>query len=118
MTGLCARALGLAPLVVRVFGHLTRPALAVVALRLGVEAVGAWPVAVAAAAVLLAWGLTRWAALERCLDGHPVTSRERDVQVDDHVAFARALAAVSARYLAQCEDQADTRRRARTERRP
>jgi hypothetical protein len=100
-----------------------RPLLFLAAARLGAGLVGQWVTAAVAGALLLGWGLSRWQRLERWLD-----ARERRlVAVDaylaryvakssgpgqdeagEHVAFARALAAVSARYLDLCEDQADT----------
>ena len=89
-------------------------ALAVV--RWAVEVVGEWVVSAGLASVILVWGLGRWAALERRLDSHrgpahgPVVVARGPGRVDEageHVAFARALVAVSARYLAHCQHQAD-----------
>jgi hypothetical protein len=93
------------------------------AVRLALAVVGVWPTAAGLAAVSVVWGLCCWQRLERRPDARerrllavhaylvkylakPPRPGGRAVQAD-HVAFARALAAVSARYLAHCEDQAD-----------
>ena len=92
---------------------------ALVVVRWAVEVVGELVVSVVLASGILVWGLGRWAALERRLDRHPgpahgpvVVARGpgRVDEAGEHVAFARALVAVSARYLAHCEVQADERR--------
>jgi hypothetical protein len=104
-----------APVLWRVARRAWRVSLALMALRFGVEVVGQLVVAAVLAPVVLVRGLGRWAAMERRLDHRcratPVTGPRAYGQVDpagEHVAFARALAAVSARYLAACEDQTDT----------
>jgi len=90
------------------------------ALRVGVEVVGTWPMAPVGAGVVLLWIVRAWAAVERRLDARRVAgTTARPVVVSawgpgrdeaaEHVAFARALVAVSARYLAHCQDQGDTR---------
>ena len=88
----------------------------VVAVRWAVEVVGELVVSVVLASVILVWGLGRWAALERRLDRRPGRVRGPVVvargpgrvdEAGEHVAFARGLVAVSARYLAHCEEQAD-----------
>ena len=92
-----------------------RLVLALVAMRVAVEVVGELVVSAALGPAVLVWGLGRWAALERRLDssrGHarPVVLRGGAGRVDQagqHVAFARALVAVSARYLEHCQDQTD-----------
>ena len=98
------------------------PLLLLAAVRLGAGLVGQWVTAAVAGALLLGWGLSQWRRLERWLD-----ARERRLVAVDgylakyvakssgagqdkaggHVVFARALAAVSARYLDHCEDEAD-----------
>jgi hypothetical protein len=81
-------------------------AVGVVALRL---LLGVWPAAVMLATVLLIWLAAGWANLEARVFGHrPVDRRQTPVpstQPGDHVAFARALTAVAAAYLAECERQ-------------
>jgi hypothetical protein len=63
--------------------------------------------------VILVRGLAAWVVLEQRLDGARRTDRgglataRRDHGAVGHVAFARALVAVSERYLELCEDQAD-----------
>ena len=103
---------------VRVARMLLGPVLFLAGLRLGSALVGQWLTAVVAGPLVLGWVLARWAALERRLDAHtrptssPVVVGPRGPGQDgagEHVAFARALVAVSARYLAHCQDQADTR---------
>jgi hypothetical protein len=90
---------------------------------LALAVVGVWPTAAGLAAVSVVWGLCCWQRLEHRLDARerrllavhaylvkylakPPGPDRRAVQAD-HVAFARALAAVSTCYLAHCEDQAD-----------
>jgi hypothetical protein len=91
--------------------------------RWALAVVGVWPTAAGLAAVSVVWGLCCWQRLERRLDARerrllavhaylvkylakPPGPGGRAAQGDEHVAFARAPAAVSARYLAHCEDQA------------
>src|SRR5262245_45637719 len=75
--------------------------------------VGEWVTAAGLSAVILVRGLASWVVLEQRLDSarHPNASRfssaPRGAGVVGHVAFARALVAVSERYLDLCEDQAD-----------
>jgi hypothetical protein len=96
--------------------RLVRLALALLVARVAVGMVGELVVSAVLGPAVLLWGLARWAALERRLDNPPApTSRAVVVPVGagrvdqggEHVAFARALVAVSARYLAHCQDQAD-----------
>lgn len=103
-----------APVLWRAARRAWRVALALVVVRLGVEVMGQLVMAAVLAPVVLVWGLGRWAAMERRLDQRcratPGTGPRVNGRVDqagEHVAFARALAAVSARYLAACEDQTD-----------
>ena len=104
MTRLRGCVVWLAPLVV-----------SLVALRWVAGMAGEVAVAAVLGPAVVVWGVGRWAALERRLDNRPVPSRavvvpRRPRRVDEggeHVAFARALVAVSARYLAHCQDEAD-----------
>ena len=100
----------------RVVRLLARPVLFVAGLHLGAGLVGQWVTAAVAGPLVLGWVLARWAAVERRLDQHAHGVARRVVVgprgpgrdgAGEHVAFARALVAVSARYLAHCEDQAD-----------
>jgi hypothetical protein len=103
--------------VVRVARTLLRPLLFFTGLRLASALVGQWLTAAVVGPLVLGWVLARWAAVERRLDQRARTAAGPVVVVGprgpertgagEHVAFARALVAVSARYLAQCEDQAD-----------
>jgi hypothetical protein len=114
-----ARVLGV---LARVGRLLVRPAVFVVGVRLGHDVVGHWVTAAVAAPVLLVWLLWGWVVWERRLDGPPapggapvpVTApappRPED-QPGEHLAFAQALMAVSARYLAFCQDQTSDARR-------
>jgi hypothetical protein len=94
--------------------HLTRHAtrLAVVALVVVVARVlcGPWPTAIVLAAIGLVWGLRTWCRLERRTRPAPrtveVVTARRDTVLGGHVAFARALAVVTAAYLAECEREA------------
>jgi len=102
------------PVAWRLARGLVRLVLALVVVRVAVEVVGQTVTAAVLAPVILVWGLGRWAAMERRLDQHhhqtTPLARPGHGRVDqggEHVAFARALVAVSARYLAACEDQAD-----------
>ena len=101
---------------VRVARPLVRPVLGLVALRVGVEVVGQWVTAAVAGPLVLVWVLAGWAAIERRLDNRARSAARPAAvighapptgPVEEHVAFARALVAVSARYLEACEDQAD-----------
>jgi hypothetical protein len=98
--------------------QLMRLVLALLAVRWAAGVVGELVVAAVLGPAVLLWGLGRWAALERRLDNRrtPAPASRAVVvaggagRVDqdaEHVAFARALVAVSARYLAHCQDQAD-----------
>jgi hypothetical protein len=106
----------------RVVRVLARPVLFVVGLHVGAGLVGQWVAAAVAGPLVLGWVVARWAAVERRLDqqartmSSPVVVGPRGPgqdQAGEHVAFARALVAVSARYLADCEDQADQQARGR-----
>jgi hypothetical protein len=90
--------------------------LVLAALRVAVGVVGEVVVSAVLGPAVVVWGLGRWAALERRLDNGPAPATQAVVvpvgagrmdQGGEHVAFARALVAVSARYLAHCEDTAD-----------
>ena len=93
-----------------------RPVLMLALVWVSRVVVGEWVTASGVTVVVLVWALRGWVALERRFDAKhrrsdavvPVVplGPGRDV-ARDHVAFARALVAVSARYLAHCEDQAD-----------
>jgi hypothetical protein len=115
MTGARAFVASVARLAGRVVGLLVRPVLALVGLRVGVEVVGQWVTAAVAGPLVLVWVLARWAAIERRLDSHlrratrpaAVIGHAPPTDSVEHLAFARALVAVSARYLELCEDQAD-----------
>jgi hypothetical protein len=89
---------------------LVRPVLLLAGLRLSVAVVGEWVTAAGLSAVILVRGLAAWTVLEQRLDrarrGWATSPRRADGPVG-HVAFARALVAVSERYLDLCEDQAD-----------
>jgi hypothetical protein len=95
--------------------RLMRLVVALVAVRVAVGVVGELVVAAVLGPAVVVWGLGRWAALERRLDTPPAPRSQAVVaggagRVDQgggHVAFARALVAVSARYLAHCQDQAE-----------
>jgi hypothetical protein len=97
--------------------RLVRFVLALAAVRLAAGVAGELVVAAVLGPAFLLWGLGRWAALERRLDNPPAPTSQAVVVVPvgagrvdqggEHVAFARALVAVSARYLAHCQDQAD-----------
>ena len=82
-------------------------------LWVSVAVVGEWVTAAGLAAVILVRGLAAWVVLEQRLDGARSPDRgglataRRDHGAVGHVAFARALVAVSERYLELCEDQAD-----------
>ena len=103
------------PVAWRLARRLVPLVVALVVVRVAVEVVGQTVTAAVLAPVILVWGLGRWAAMERRLDQHhrqttPLVVPPGHGRVDqggEHVAFARALVAVSARYLAACEDQAD-----------
>ena len=112
-------------LAVGVARRLVRLVLVLAAVRLAVGVMGELVVAAVLGPAVVVWGVGRWAALERRLDSRPTpapASRavvvagggRRVDQEGEHVAFARALVAVSARYLAHCEDQADNHEDAMT----
>jgi len=88
-----------------------RLVLALLGMRLSVAVVGEWVTAAGVAAVILVRGLGQWMVLEQCLDeraGRTASvNGSRGDGASGHVAFARALVAVSAHYLDMCEDQAD-----------
>jgi len=84
-------------------------------LWVSVAVVGEWVTAAGLAAAILVRGLAAWVVLEQRLNGARPTDRgglataRRDHGAVGHVTFARALVAVSERYLELCEDQADER---------
>jgi hypothetical protein len=81
---------------------------AAVAVVLVVRAVlGVWATAALLAVVAVAGLIAGWAAVEaRCFRRAPASRPPvRELPVTDHVAFARALAAVAAAYLTACERQ-------------
>ena len=84
-------------------------------LWVAVAVVGEWMTAAGLAALILVRGLAAWVVLEQRLDGarHTDTAGlatpRRGHGAVGHIAFARALVAVSERYLELCEDQADER---------
>ena len=89
-----------------------RLVLVLAGVRVSVAVVGEWVAAAGLAAVILVWGLGRWVVLEQRLDEAragrtAAVTGLRGGGAVGHVAFARALLAVSARYLELCEDQAD-----------
>jgi hypothetical protein len=69
---------------------------------------GPWAAAMALAAVGVAGLVVGWASVEaRAFDRrHPLVVRDGAAH-RDHVAFARALTAVAAAYLAECEREAN-----------
>jgi hypothetical protein len=95
---------------VRASRRALRLVLMLAGLRLAVAVLGEWVTAAGLAALILVWGMSRWVVLEQRLDRArargPATAMRGDGAVG-HVAFARALVAVSERYLDLCEDQAD-----------
>jgi hypothetical protein len=79
---------------------------AVVAIRL---VLGVWPAAVVLAALGLGHLLVLWAKVEATAfdrDRRAVVAHSGAARAADHVAFARALAAVAQAYLAECEREA------------
>jgi hypothetical protein len=127
MTRAPATVTRLARLAARAARLTLRPLFVLVAVRASVALVGHKPTAAVASLMLLAWGLRSWVRLERRLDakrrrpGDPAASVVRHMATSppltairdaEHVAFARALVEVSARYLAHCEDQAHDHTRA------
>jgi hypothetical protein len=67
---------------------------------------GAWVAALVVAPVLLGLLVAGWAVVEaRLFDRRPGAVVVRR-PAEDHVAFARALTAVAAAYLAECEREA------------
>jgi hypothetical protein len=103
----------LAALMGRVARRVVRLMVVLACVRVSVAVVGEWVTAAGLSAVILVRGLASWVVLEQRLDGarHPKVGRystaPRGARVVGHVAFARALVAVSERYLDLCEDQAD-----------
>jgi len=97
--------------------RVVRLALVLMGVRLSVAVVGEWVTAAGLAAVILVRGLASWVVLEQRLDARDgrtgAVSGSRSDGVAGHVAFARALVAVSAHYLDMCEDQADEHTRSR-----
>src|SRR5262245_5092708 len=95
---------------VRASRRALRLGLMLAGLRLAVALLGEWVTDAGLAALILVWGMSRWVVLEQRLDGArargPATGLRGEASVG-HVAFARALVAVSERYLDMCEDQAD-----------
>ena len=93
--------------------RVVRLVLVLAGVRVSVAVVGEWVTAAGVAAVILVWGLGRWVVLEQRLDGARAGQGRgwrrapRGDGAVGHVAFARALVAVSERYLELCEDQAD-----------
>jgi hypothetical protein len=76
-------------------------------------ALGVWAAAVLVALAAMAGLIAGWAAVEaRAFDRRrpspPAAVRAPDVAAD-HVAFARALSAVAAAYLTECERQEQQR---------
>jgi hypothetical protein len=80
---------------------------AAVAVVLVVRAVlGVWATAALLAVVAVAGLIAGWAAVEaRCFRAPAPRPPVRELTVTDHVAFARALAAVATAYLTACERQ-------------
>src|SRR5262245_5102199 len=111
----------LAALMSRAARAVVRLVVVLACVRVSVAVVGEWVTAAGLSAVILVRGLASWVVLERRLDGarHPNTGRfstaPRGSSVVGHVAFARALVAVSERYLDLCVDQADEQGRTRGE---
>jgi hypothetical protein len=116
MTRIWAMLMGAARRLAPTARLVARPVLMLALVWVSRIVVGEWVTGSAVTVVALVWALRGWVALERRLDAK---HRRPDVVVPvgplgpgrdvgrDHVAFARALVAVSARYLAHCEDQAD-----------
>ena len=103
----------LAALMSRAARRAVRLVVVLACVRVSVAVVGEWVTAAGLSAVILVRGLASWVVLEQRLDGDRRANADRcstapwGARVVGHVAFARALVAVSARYLAACEDQAD-----------
>jgi hypothetical protein len=93
--------------------RVARLVVVLVGLWVSVAVVGEWVTAAGLAAVILVRGLAAWVVLEQRLDGvrasraGRLAAAPRGDRSVGHVAFARALVAVSERYLELCEDQAD-----------
>ena len=92
----------------RLIRRATAAAASVVAV-IGVRALlGPWAAAIALAAVGVAGVIVGWASVEaRVFDRRRAVVMRHGSAHGDHVAFARALAAVAAAYLAECEREAD-----------
>src|SRR5262245_17130114 len=101
-----------AALMSRAARRVMRLVLVLAGLRVCVAVVGEWVTAAGLSAAILVWGLSRWVVLEQRLDGARtrrapgLATGPRGDRPVGHVAFARALVAVSERYLDLCEDQA------------
>jgi hypothetical protein len=78
-----------------------------VAVVLVVRAVlGVWATTALLAAVAVAGLIAGWAAVEdRCFRAPASRPPVQELPITDHVAFARALAAVATAYLTACERQ-------------
>jgi hypothetical protein len=95
--------------------HLARPLTVVVVVVLMRCWLGVWPTAVVLATVGTAGLLAVWAEAERRLFAPPPSraqlverrpqASERGLDPAGHAAFARALTAVAAAYLTECERQ-------------
>jgi hypothetical protein len=91
----------------------TTTVLLVLVVIVGHRVCGPWPTAITAAAAATWWGLRAWARIETRTRRAPgpraaavaVPARPARAAVE-HVAFARALAAVATAYLAECEREA------------
>jgi hypothetical protein len=98
--------------------RLARLAALGLALQLLAAVAGPLTAAITGSVLLIVSGVRWWAHLEARLFAPPqppaqgVPARHREPAVDDdrHLAFAQALAVVAARYLAECEATALTRR--------
>ena len=103
----------LAALMGRAARWVVRLVVVLACVRVSVAVVGEWVTAAGLSAVILVRGLASWVVLEQRLDGArranagSFSTAPRGARVVGHVAFARALVAVSERYLDLCEDQAD-----------
>ena len=94
----------------RAGGQLVRALLVIVGLRLGVAVLGAVAAAVIGAAAFTIGAVLWWARVvePRLFARRPQPPHARPparLADERHLAFAQALAAVAARYLAECEAQ-------------
>ena len=100
-------------LMARAAGRVVRLGVVLAVLWVSAGVVGEWVTAAGLAALILVRGLAAWVVLEQRLDGHRASrtgglaASPMGDRAVGHVAFARALVAVSERYLELCEDQAD-----------